>query len=80
MKGSDDMDETRFRLVAQEVKVLKGPCAAVMGVVEGSSISVDDYMCRSTSGGRAVTARVEGIMGRRPAWSFAPPSRGKPCG
>lgn len=62
MKGSDDMDETRFRLVAQEVKVLKGPCAAVMGVVEGSSISVDDYMCRSTSGGRAVTARVEGIM------------------
>ena len=44
------MDETRFRLVAQEVKVLKGPCAAVMGVVEGSSISVDDYMCRSTSG------------------------------
>lgn len=48
--------------MVQEVKVLKGPCAAVMGVVEGSSISVDDYMRRSTSGGRAFMARVEGIM------------------
>lgn len=56
------MDETRFRLVVQEVKALKGPCAAVMGVVEGGSISVDDYMCLNTSGGKTIKARVEGIM------------------
>ena len=37
------------------------PCAAVMGVVEGGSISVDDYMCRSTPGGKTVRARVERI-------------------
>lgn len=41
---------------------MNGPCAAVMGVVEGSSISVNDYMCRSTPGGKAVKTRVEGIM------------------
>ena len=62
MKGSDDMDETRFRLVAQEVKALKGPCAAVTGIVEGGSISVNDYVCRNSAGGKIIRARVEGIM------------------
>lgn len=62
MKGSDDMDETRFRLVAQEVKALKGPCAAVTGIVEGGSISVNDYVCLNTHGGKTIKARVEGIM------------------
>lgn len=62
MKGSDDMDETRFQLVVRGVRPMNGPCAAVMGIVEGSSISVDDYMCRSTPGGKTVRARVERIM------------------
>ena len=62
MKGSDDMDETRFRLVAQEVKALKGPCAAVTGIVEGGSVSVNDYVCLNTHGGKTIKARVEGIM------------------
>lgn len=62
MKGSDDMDETRFRLVVRGVRPMNGPCAAVMGIVEGSSISVDDYMCRSTPGGKTVRARLERIM------------------
>lgn len=56
------MDETRFRLVAQEVKALKGPCAAVTGIVEGGSISVNDYVCLNTHGGKTIKARVEGIM------------------
>lgn len=56
------MDETRFRLVVQNVKVLKGPCAAVMGVVEGGIISVNDYVCWNTHGGKTIKARVEGIM------------------
>lgn len=72
------MDETRFRLVVQEVKALKGPCAAVMGVVEGGSISVDDYMCLNTSGGKTIKAR--GASWPRPVWNCAPPSRGRQCG
>ena len=56
------MDETRFRLVVREVKALKGPCAAVTGIVEGGSISVDDYVYRNSADGKIIRARVEGIM------------------
>ena len=69
------MDETRFRLVVREVKALKGPCAAVTGIVEGGSISVDDYVCRNSAGGKTIRARVEGIMA-----ASAPGASHRPAG
>ncbi|MDO4437847.1 MAG: hypothetical protein Q4B86_00130 [Eubacteriales bacterium] len=61
------MDETfnstsSFRLVVRDIRTMSGPCIAVMGIVEGSSISVNDYICRSTTDGKTVKMWVERIM------------------
>ena len=56
------MDGTNFRLVVEEVETWKSPYAAVTCVVEGGSISVDDYVCLNHANGKTIKARVERIM------------------
>ena len=56
------MDGTRFRLVVHNLKKLNGFCTAVEGVVEGSSISVNDYLCLNRTDGKRIKLRVESIL------------------
>lgn len=55
------MDGTGFRLEVKDVKKQKGFCAAG-GIVEGRSISVNDYVCLDDRDGKKIRLYVAGIM------------------
>lgn len=56
------MEKSQFRLVVQEAEVLERPYVSATGVVEGGSISVDDYVCLTNPEGKRIKVRVESIL------------------
>lgn len=56
------MNKSKFQFVVQTVEKVRYDYVIVTGIVEGSSISLNDYLCLTTQQGKKIRARVEEIV------------------